>query len=368
MKIEFNLRKKAVSKDRDMSLIGPRDKIIATIFIVSFIICIAAAVAISILDKVEVTTFVLLISAPFFIIGAFIYVQYKKWVYILLLAALDAGLFYLGVSLWVIFIVSFTVIGAAGVVGVVVLMQRVMFYRVVAVVEYLNVKEKLSPRDRIVAFMFSIPHDMDTRGVTMNYNLKRASIPWNEMIQTMSLGFMIGMFLWIYISMNPSLLNPETILDSLENSAVMFSLVLYIPLLVLPWSIFKSLNVRVETRYRDFKLYDGMKETLKRMAIPIFASFMFVLLAINQMSLYHVAIFIIVSVIFNMLIIGLTSIFFYVMFEAPLVDDIVSKWKVFRPVAMTMDIGNDVKTNDDVPETPKRNMSDYGKIEFAKTK
>jgi hypothetical protein len=95
---------------------------------------------------------------------------------------------------------------------------------------------------------------------------------------------------------------------------------------------------------------------------------MFVFLAINEMNVYYVLVFIVVSVLFNMLIIGLTSLFFYLMFEAPLVDDIVSKWKVFRPVSITMDIGNDVKTSDDIPKTPERNMSDYGKLEFAKTK
>lgn len=348
-----------------MSLIRPRDKMLATIFLISLLACVIALIVISFFKDVDITWVATFLAAPFFLAGIFVYIQYKKWIYILALIGLDVAMYFLGVSYMIIFFISFAFVGAAGVVGIVVLLQRVLFYRVINSVEYINIKDKLSIGDKVVLFLFNIPRDLDTRTVTINYNLKRASIPWNEMAETMSLGLMLGMFLWIYILMNPAFMDTTTLQDT---PAFMFSLVLFIPLLVLPFAVFKSLNARVETRYRDFKLYDGVKETLKRMAVPIFASFMFILLAINEISIGVVVAFIVMSVVFNVVIIGLTSLFFYFMFEAPLVDDIVSKWKVFRPVEMLMDVGNDVKSVDNIPATPKRDLTDYGKLEFTVAK
>ena len=361
---KFSVGKKSGAFSKDLTLVREADKAVIMIFALSFIACLIALVVYSMVNPIDMTQTVIFMAAPFFIAGMFIYVQYKRWLYVVVLLILDVILYYLGVNLNLILLISFLFVGSAGVAGVAVLIQRFMFYRVMTAVEDVNVKDKLSIFDKVIVFLFNIPKDLDTRNITMNYNLKRVSFPWNEMIQTMKLGLVIGMFLWIYISMNPTFMDTDM---KGEVPAFLFALVLYMPLLVLPWSIFRSLNVRVETRYRDFALNDGIKETLKRMAVPIFASFMFVLLAINTSGLDRVAMFIVLSVVFNVFIIGLTSLFFYLMFEPPLVDDIVSKWKVFRPVALAMDIGGDV-VSDDIPGTPKRDLTNYGSLEFENTK
>jgi len=361
---KFGEGRKSGAFPQSLTLVREADKAVILIFVVSFMACFIALVVLSMLDVIDMIQTVIFMAAPFFIAGMFIYVQYKRWLYIIILLILDVVLYYFNINFNLILLVSFLFVGSAGVAGVAVLIQRFMFYRVMMAVEDVNVKDKLTIFDKVIVFLFNIPKDLDTRNITMNYNLKRVSIPWNEMMQTIRFGLMIGMFLWIYISMNPTFMDAGA---RGEVPAFLFALVLYMPLLVLPWSIFRSLNVRVETRYRDFALNDGIKETLKRMAVPIFASFMFVLLAINTSGLDTVLMFIALSVVFNVFIIGLTSIFFYLMFEAPLVDDIVSKWKVFRPVALAMDIGGDI-VSDDIPGTPKRDVTDYGKLEFENTK
>ena len=347
---------------KEMSLMRKQDEIVVQIFLAAVLACIVIMAILHFTDKLDMTIMAIVVSAPFFVVGIYAYYLYRKWMYILAFVVLDIILLVAGVPSMIVFFLSFVFVGAAGVVAVTVLIQRYLFYRIIATVEYVNVKEKLTLWDKVVVFFFNIPRDLDTRNVTMNYNLKRATIPWNEMIQTIFFGLTIGMFLWIYMSMNPVFMDESRIQNV---PAVMFTLVLFIPLLVLPWTIFKSLSVRVETRYRDFKLHDGIKETLKRMAVPIFASFMFVFLAINETSLSTVFMYIGLSVIFNVVVIGLTSVFFYVMFEAPLVEDIVARWKVFRPVSLTMDVGNDIRSGE-LPATPKRDINEYGELEFRK--
>jgi len=240
--------------------------------------------------------------------------------------------------------------------------QRVLFYRVVHSIEYMNVKNKLSLWDRMVAFMFNVPDDLDTRNITMNYNVQRTSIPWKEMIQTIAMALMFGMCIWIYISMNPAFMGENTFTSI---PIFMFSLVLVIPLLVLPFTIFKSLDVRVETNYRAFHIHSGVMETLKRMALPVGAALIFVLLAINKSEPVQVITYIGASALAIIFVVGYTCILYYTTNERPLVNDIVTKWRIFRPVPIFVsldDSGSNKAMFDEVPGTPKRDKSDFGEL------
>jgi len=253
------------------------------------------------------------------------------------------------------------VIGVPGVVALVDAFQRTIFYRVLRRIEYINVKSKLSLKDKLTAFLFNIPEDLDTRNITMDYELSRTKFPWREVGNSLTLGMMVGMFIWIYISMNPSFMNL-----SIETSIplLMFTLILYIPILVMPWSIFRSLNVRIETGYRDFKVYNGIRATLQRMAVPIVAALFFVLVAINTSDIRAVAFYIFLSAAMIVVILTAVSVLYYWIFEAVIINDIVSKWKMFRPVPVFVGLETADKKGswDDLPGTPRRDKSDFGKL------
>ena len=50
--------------------------------------------------------------------------------------------------------------------------------------------------------------------------------------------------------------------------------------------------------------------------------------------------------------------------ENKLVDDIVAKWKVFRPVDLLMTVGEENSKKKEFPGTPKRDMTEYGELVF----
>lgn len=351
-------------KPRNINLLRRIDKLILTIFAVSLLACLVAVVALAFLTELRFFDVIPLITAPFFVLGVFWYVKSKRWYFFIAIAALIAALYFgAGVDNFVLlFFIGFILVGIPGVVSVVEVIQRRIFYGVLGSVEYMNVKTKLTAKEKLVGFMFNIPHDIDSRNLTMDYNLKRAAFPWREVAGTMYLGFMIGTFLWIYMSMNPLFMD----VGIMDSPIYIFSIVLYIPVLVMPWSIFRSLNVRIETKYRDFTLYHGILETLKRMVIPIFAAFLFVLTAVNKNGLGTVLGFIAISVVINMTIILLMSVYYYRFFEGDVVNDIVSKWKEFRPVPLLLGVGDRSRTQrlGDLPGTPTRDLKDYGEMEF----
>ena len=306
------------------------------------------------------------LALPFFVCGVIFYIRSKYWI-LLILAAAAMVLWFVEVPETLIFLLLFLIVGASGVVALVDALQRAVFYQVLRTIEYVNVKDKLSSKDRLVAFLFNVPEDLDTRNITMDYELSRTKIPWREVGSSISLGMMVGMFIWIYISMNP------TFMDLSSESSVpllMFTLVLYIPVIVMPWAIFRSLNVRIETRYRDFKVYNGIRATLQRMAIPVVAAFFFVIVAINTSDINAVAFYIFLSAIMIVGILTLVSILYYWVFEAATINDIVSKWRMFRPVPVFVGLeADDRRTHwDEVPGTPRRDKTDFGELTLPENK
>ena len=347
----------------ELTLVRKEDKMMLMIFLLSMILCAAGFVALMLFTELEIGVMLMLVSVPFLIVGLITYVHEGMWKALLIALAVPVGLFFLNIPLLVLFFVAFVMVGCVGVVSVATVLQRKVFFLVISTVEYANIKEKLSLMDRIVLFLFNIPPDIDTRKITMEYNLKRSGIPVKEMMETMFMAFLIGIALWIYLSMNPAFMSD---INLIEAPIYAFSLIMFIPLVILPWVPFKSLNVRITTNHRDFSIYGGAMETVRKMAVPVFAVFVFILVAMNKTSMATVLGFIASSVLFNMLVVAASCVVFYLFFESEFVDDAVAKWKVFRPVPMDMELTDkeNIETKD-LPGTPSRDLDDVGDIDVS---
>lgn len=351
---------------KGISLVRGFDKLIMIAFAVSFALSAAYVLYEEMSGNNHIYDLMPLLAVPFFVCGIILCIKSKYWI-LLILAAAAVVLWFLHIPLTLIFLFLFLIIGASGVVVLVDAFQRVIFYQVLRTVEYINVKSKLTAKDKLIAFLFNIPEDLDTRNITMDYELSRTKIPWREVGNSISLGLMVGMFIWIYISMNPTFMDL-----SIEASVplLMFTLILYIPVLVMPWSIFRSLNVRIESNYRDFKVYNGIRATLQRMAVPVVAALFFVMVAINTSDIGAVAFYILLSAAMIVVILTLVSMLYYWVFEAVIINDIVSKWKMFRPVPVFVGLETDKKRSswDELPGTPKRDKTDFGKLTLPEDK
>ena len=357
---------------KELNLLTSYDRFVLALFTVSFILCVTGMIVLVSLG-IEILDSAMLLTVPFFILGLLWYHHTKKWstLIFILVVTISAYLyfhgltfendFYMQTDFLFMFAVDFIFVGSVGVVAFVSAVQRLIFYRVVTKIQSMNIKDKMNFEEKVIAFFFNVPNDIDTRELTMDYNLKRASIPWSEIRETMTMGLMIGMFLWIYISMSPKFASVGIYTNI---PMYIFAIVLYIPVIVMPWSIFNSLHVRIKTKYRDFSLYDGIKGTIKRMVLPMFAALMYLLIAFHDNDVMAVLTFIATSIVMIIIVIVFTSAIYYAYFENKLVDDIVAKWKIFRPVELLMTVGDDVDKKKEFPGTPKRDMTDYGELVF----
>lgn len=310
---------------------------------------VAMYVAVSYYDFSSIKVLPFLV-APLFIIGIVNYIIHKRWIPILCIIAIAAAIYFLWEKSYVLFFL-YLFVCTEGVAVMTEVIQRIVFFKILTIIEFVNLKAKLSISDRIVTFMFNIPCDLDTRNLNVDLSVKRDGIPWSNMFHTIFMALMFCTFLWMYMVFNPSFTSGES-----GMSIYTFTIVLYVSLLVLPWNIFKSLNVRVQTGYRDFNVYSGLFETIKRMFLPILAVFIFLALSLSSgtFSIMYVAL----SIVMIAVIVVFTSVLYYTGSEADVVADVKEKWADFHPTTMYAGYRErgQASYEEDVPGTPRREL------------
>jgi hypothetical protein len=290
-------------------------------------------------------------AVPFCVIGVINHILNRNFIMLMIIVAASVITFFLlpAAFLFVIYIL----VCSEGLASVVELIQRAIFYRVMGDVEYMNVKDRLNFRERLIRFFFNIPQDIDTRRLTMDLHISRSKFPWRDTVNSFMIVLIFEMFLWIYLFINPNI--------SVQTEGVpiyTFTIVLYILVLVMPWSIFNTVKARIASDYRDYSLYNGLMGTFVRMFIPLFIVLLFLfVLASGLKELDYVAL----SLVLTLVMLLSASAMYFTWNEINLINDIADQWGRFRPIELySRFMADELHTSrdDDVPGTPIRDPSD----------
>jgi len=344
--------KPKLSKPSKVSLIRRSDRTTIVLFIALFIASIVAYWVLMTYYEFTVYTGLPTMAIPFFVIGAVFYVVNRRYYAMMFIAAVSIISFFILPSS-VLFIL-YLLVCAEGVAQMIEVIQRLIFYDIMTSVQNVNVKTRPSLFDRIVVFFFNVPVDLDTRNLTIDMTVSRNKIPWMDMVNSMLLALLFCMFIWIYVFLNPSI--------SIGTTGVpiyTFTIILYLSMIVIPWTIFNTMNARVVTEYRDFSLYSGFMETFKRMFLPIFAALLFLVGALfaGPDQLYYVAMSLAMIVAMTVF----TSVMYFTSNEMDVVGDILDRWSEFQPTDIYSSYGKKGERSslkDHVPGTPRRDPED----------
>ena len=339
-------------KPARVSLLRKSDKRTLALFVILFIASVIAYIILITNYELTVYTGLPTMAIPFFVIGAVFYVVNRRYYAIMFIAAVSIVAFFI-LPTSVLFVL-YLLVCAEGVAQMVEVVQRLVFYEIMASVQNVNIKSKPSLKDRIVVFFFNVPVDLDTRNLNIDMNVSRNKLPWMDMVNSMLLALLFCMFLWIYVFLNPSM--------SIGTSGVpiyTFTIILYLSMIVMPWTIFNTMNARVTTEYRDFSLYSGFLGTFKRMFLPIFAALLFLVAALfaGPDQLYYVAMSLAMIIVMTVF----TSVMYFTSNEMDVVGDILDKWSEFRPseIYSSYEKKGEMPSLDDyVPGTPRRDPED----------
>ena len=235
-------------------------------------------------------------------------------------------------------------VGSVGVAVVVASIQKLIFFRTLHSVRYMNIKAKRSLGDRVVSFMFNVPPDIDTRRIELTFS-KSFKFPWKDMFTTAMLSMAVGLFVWIYFSMNP-VASDDSITDA---SLSVFTVILYVPIITMTFSIYKTVDARVESDFEQYRLYNGVYYKID-----------------NTDDYSSVLQFIIISAVVIFFVVMLTSAIYYRTLSDGVVADIEQKNKIFIPVSLFANLKNESrKDKKTVPGTPERDESDISKLDIS---
>ena len=345
-------KKIKVDNSPKINLLSKRDKITLLLFICLFVGSLVALWYLITYQDLTIYSALPTMAIPFFVIGVIFYIIRRRFIAVIAVAAISL-VAYLLLPVSVLFIV-YLLVCTEGVAQMVEIIQRGTFYSILASIERVNVKDALSLKDKFIVFLFNIPVDIDTRNLKIDKNIIVDKIPWKDMLFSMMLALLFCMFLWIYLFLNPSF---DIGLQGVPIYT--FTIVLYLSMIVMPWSIFSTLNARIDTEYRAFKIYSGFLGTFARMFLPIFAALIFLIIAVSSGpdNFYYVA----MSLVMIVVMITFTSIMYYTSNEVVVVNDIVDKWGVFHPSSIYSgysEAGKKSTLDDGVPGTPRRDPSE----------
>ena len=162
---------------KELDLLGPYDRLVLLVFTVAFLACITGMI-VMVSMGIAVLSSAMLLTAPFFLLGLMWYNHTKKWSTLVIILAVSVALylylhydngfyfsseFYLEGDFLFLFAIDFIFVGSVGVAAFVSALQRLIFYRVVTIIQGMNIKDKMNFREKVVAFFFNVPNDMDTR-------------------------------------------------------------------------------------------------------------------------------------------------------------------------------------------------------------
>jgi hypothetical protein len=333
-------------RDRGMTLVDESQHTAGVIALGMFIVCLAFYVVLPMYaDLTGYESFNLLL-VPLMFLGVYGYLRGGRWYLVIVSVAAIAAVAYLFPDY-----MTETVLLAMGIEGIAVgadIIGRSVFYRVLRIIEYINIREKPRVKDRAVRFIFNIPRGLDTRYISMDSGISRKGIAWGEMLRRYLMALFFSMFAWIFMMANPDY-------DTFNHGSVDAILIVmaYFVIVVQSVSAFETLRVRAGPENGALMLYDGLVSTMVRMILPMAVAT--VLIAVIQWSGTYVLTNVAFTAIVLLALTILASEAYYVSMENPTVSEILAKRREFLTVDLSGGLDGEEKRKVP-PGTPRRDF------------
>jgi hypothetical protein len=144
-------------------------------------------------------------------------------------------------------------------------------------------RDKMSPEDRLINWLFDIPAVLDTRTLRIGPVSREGKIRWTEIEMAVLWELFFGVILAIYLSFNP-FISDRSPTALLGIFGILISGSVLIPMIILPWHVFRRLDARIEGVTKDFALYDGIRSRLFQSYLAIGTIIILIRLSISTID------------------------------------------------------------------------------------
>jgi hypothetical protein len=230
-------------------------------------------------------------------------------------------------------------VGGFGIMGMLYILEVGGVPKLINALEGITRKEDTGSK-ALMWFML-IPGALDTDMMLVEEPSQETVFPWRRFRTAVLWQVAFGVIIAIYVSLNPWLLRAFSVNELFRFMSTAF---VVIPLIVIPWFIFKRLDARIKGVSRDFKLYASFKDRMTRIIIAGSTLLIFLRLAYESNDVMDIMLAL-TGYIFVMVlcIIAFTFIYFN-FFENRLARECFLRWQVGRrstPDDATADGGED---------------------------
>jgi hypothetical protein len=176
----------------------------------------------------------------------------------------------------------------------------------------------------VLGAVFNIPDHLDSGTLYLKPGKKRKQFPWHELIRAFGWTMVFGVFIIMLIALNPFLKELPAFQNIFDISAFIS---FFVPLLVIPWFIFKRLDVRIKGPVKDFRLYKGLRSRITRSVLALSTLIIFIRMALPTLSLKETLWeFFQLFMDFTAVVIITTFVYFNY-FEEDVAEEVARDWK-----------------------------------------
>lgn len=251
------------------------------------------------------------------------------------------------------FLALYIFLGLNGTAAIVDSLQRLVFFPVLSRIRYVNIREDSPLADRLVAFLFNIPEDADTRNLDANLDVNSHKLSVRDIIGNVMVSAVVATIIWIVVSVWPlNLIGSDSVIS---DWLLIVGITAYVPLFTLPFTVFRSMDVRIPSSFGVFRLFDGFVTVLRYFSVPLVLFLVASLVYSVSTGVWTDAVACILcsAAILCVSVAVVTLILFY-QFEATSAYAMANKWKLFMPVPLLMGIRENDKSEHSFPGTPER--------------
>ncbi len=177
---------------------------------------------------------------------------------------------------------------------------------------------------KILGWFFSIPYVLDTSRFKVEYPKFKKSFSKEKYKTAILWELFFGIIISINISLNPFLLE---YLSLSQLFAFTSAIAIFIPIVILPWFVYDELNAVIKGPYKDFSLYEGLKNRIFEILVTVGTLYTFIRLAIKDINLYSLFGNLVSYLTGILLLILLFTYVYFNYFEKDLVLDIYKRYK-----------------------------------------
>ena len=323
------------------------DKIAGYLLAALSLIAIAATVAVAAFTSHGTHEALPILTLPFSVTGFLSYLYRRQWLLFVFSLAVCAVLYvlYPAAGIVAVFLLACT----RGIALVASILQKRLFVPVMGSIERSGIGSGRMFSNRLAQSFFGIPPNVDTRVLRVERTVRRKGMPWPEIVDTMVMALAPSLLVWTALFAIWSF--HITVVDA--YTAVL-TLSVLITMLVMPWLVLRSLNVRVGTEGGGMSVYKGLLGTSAHAAAAL--ALLCVVVAFYLYTGVDTLGYILASAAMTAAVVTLSSWFYFLEYECGVVEFLTTDGSA----SIYMEGGQAASRNrldDGIPGTPGRDGS-----------